>query len=226
MSSIIESLKAPKDEILVPFLDTMMRSAPDSLFMGTLLLAIVTQSYSLTIFMFAMAQIAGLQNIMGRFTSWTTGVTGGPSINNCSAIIPSWTKFSFLEFATVNSPFPSAPVFFISAVIAYFLGATINTRGEMDNLSKQFPEMKARFPISTILSVVFLVSFIVWRILSGCDTMLQSFGSVLFGFIIGTLLLLLNIQLFGREAINFAGLPLLVNRIKNGQPLYVCSESE
>jgi hypothetical protein len=226
MSSIIESLKAPKDEILVPFLDMMMRSAPDSLFMGTLLLAIVTQSYSLTVFMFVMAQIAGIQNILGRFTTWTHGVTGGPTINTCSSQIPSWTKFSFLEFATVNAPFPSAPVFFISSVIAFLLGATINTRGEMDNLSKQFPEMKARFPISTILSIVFLVSFILWRILSGCDNLLQSFGSVLFGFITGTLLLLLNIQIFGREAINFAGLPLLVNRIKNGQPLYVCSETE
>jgi len=223
MSDFKESLKAPITEVLAPFADMTLRSAPDSLFFGSAVLALVTQSYALSVFAFAMLQIAGVGFLTGKFSAWTSPVTGGPAVDNCGYQIPSWSKFSFLEWANVKAPFPSSPVYFVSAVIAYVLGSTIDQRREITHLARQFPEMKVRFPISPVLSILFLTSFILWRIVRQCDGVLVAFGSLLFGFVIGSLLLLLNIQLFGREAVNFAGLPLLVNRLGTNQPLYVCS---
>lgn len=224
MSTIVEAVKVPVDGVLKPFVDTMLRSAPDSLFMGSILLTLLTQSYSLFVFCLVMLQIAAVNFGLGKFAAYVSPVAGGPEIDNCSYQIPSWTQFSFFQMATVKAPFPSSGIFFLSSVIAFFLGATINTRKEMTELAKQYPEMNVRFPISLILSVVFLTCYVVWRITSGCDGLVAAFSSVFVGFIIGTLLLLLNLIIFGREGLNFAGLPLLVSRTDNGMPLYVCTD--
>ncbi len=224
MSTVVEAVKVPVDGVLKPFVDTMFRSAPDSVFMGSILLAGLTQSYALFVFCMVMLQIAGINWGLGKFAAYVSPVTGGPEQDSCSYQIPSWTRFSFLELATVKAPFPSTGIFFLSSIIAFFLGATINTRKEMTELAKQYPEMNVRFPISILLSVVFLTSFVVWRITKGCDSLMGAFSSVFVGFIIGTLLLLLNLMIFGREGLNFAGIPLLVSRTDNGMPLYVCTD--
>jgi hypothetical protein len=59
----------------------------------------------------------------------------------------------------------------------------------------------------------------------GCDSLIPSLGTVILGFFTGGILLIANVYIFGREAINFTGLPLLVNKISSGAPLYVCAES-
>ena len=44
--------------------------------------------------------------------------------------------------------------------------------------------------------------------------------------IVGTVFFYINKAVFGEEAINFLGLPYLVNKEKEGSPIYVCSKDE
>jgi hypothetical protein len=225
MSSYLEFLKSPKDSIVVPFIDTIMRSAPDSMVIGSILLAIITQSYSLAVLSFTFLEITVFQNLIASFSKWVAGTTGGPIEDNCGFQIPSYTQVSLLKQFIMKAPFPSAPIFFMSSCVAYFLGAQINVRNEINTLASDYPLIKAGFPISSVLSVIFIVSLLMWRVVRGCDGFLVGFGSIVFGFLVGTLLLLLNTKLMGRDSINFGGLPLLIDKLQSGKDLYVCSQT-
>lgn len=224
MSDYIKFLKSPRREIILPFFDTLMRSAPDSIFLGTGLLALLTQSWSYTVLMITFFQIFGLHFLIG---SAATFITGSQQVgrDECGFMIPSYTQISLLKNMFSTNAFPIAPLFFVSSVISYILGSTMNLVNEINDLAKNNPVLRARFPISIVLSILFLASFAVWRIIKGCDNLMYSIGSILIGFLVGGGLFFLNSNAFGREAINFTGLPLLQNRISNGSPLYVCAES-
>ncbi len=226
MSDYLEFLKSPKDEIVVPFFDMLMRSAPDSLVLGTLLLALLTQSWPYVVLFIAFIEIILLQFLFGTLSSFFTGGIGSKLPDACGFMLPSYSQISILRSLLTASPFPSAPTFFMSAVCAYVLGSTIEQRAEINDLSKKNHILRSRFPISAILSITFIIAFTIWRISKGCDNLLTTMGTVILGFFTGGSLLLLNRYTFGREAINFTGLPLLMDRISNGQPLYVCAESE
>jgi hypothetical protein len=48
----------------------------------------------------------------------------------------------------------------------------------------------------------------------------------LFGGIAGFLVYMVHVYLFGRDSINFLGVPLLADRAANGRPLYVCATNK
>ena len=225
MSDYIKFLKSPQTEVLLPFIDTLMRSAPDSIFLGTGLLALLTQSWAYTVLLITFFEIVGIHFFVSSIANYITGSPPLQGKDDCGFMIPSYSQLSLLKHMFSRSVFPSAPIFFISSVIAYVLGSTMNMTDEINDLAKKNAILRSRFPISVVLSILFLSSFVIWRITKSCDNLMGSMGTVLFGFLVGGCLLFLNSYAFGREAINFTGLPLLQNRISNGAPLYVCADS-
>jgi hypothetical protein len=225
MSDYIKFLKSPQTEIILPFIDTLMRSAPDSIFLGTTLIALLTQSWAYTVLIITFFEIIGLHFFISSAASYMTGSQPLQGKDECGFMIPSYTQISLLKGMFSRSAFPVAPIFFMSSVVSYILGSTMNMVNEINDLAKTNAILRSRFPISAVLSIVFLTSFVVWRINKGCDSLMASMGTVVLGFVVGGILLFVNTGAFGREAINFTGLPLLQNRLSNGSPLYVCAES-
>jgi hypothetical protein len=66
------------------------------------------------------------------------------------------------------------------------------------------------------------LTFLAFRLYTGCDNFLTLAMTFIVAFIVGIGLVELNQALFGTEAINMIGIPLLKNRTANGQPIYVC----
>jgi len=225
MSDYIKFLKSPQSEIVLPFIDTLMRSAPDSIFLGTGLLALLTQSWAYTVLLITFFEIIGIHFFVSSIANYISGAQPLMGKDECGFMIPSYSQLSLLKHMFGRSAFPSAPIFFISSTIAYVLGSTMNMADEINDLAKTNAILRSRFPISVVLSVLFLSSFVIWRITKSCDNLMVSMGTVLLGFVVGGCLLFLNSYAFGREAINFTGLPLLQNRISSGAPLYVCADS-
>jgi hypothetical protein len=224
-SAYLGFLKSPKNEIILPYIDTLMRSAPDSILLGTAFLALLTQSWSYTVLLLAFVEIFGIHYLLSTLASFITGSKGEPDNGACGFMIPSYSQISIIKNLLFSSSFPIAPTFFVSSVIAYIFGSTINLTNEINDLAKNNYILNTRYPISVIASVVFLSAFVIWRIMRGCDSLIPSLGTVILGFLTGGMLLIANVYIFGREAINFTGLPLLVNKISSGAPLYVCAES-
>ena len=120
--------------------------------------------------------------------------------------------------------FPSGPIFIASGIVAYMLSSTMDVHREIGLLKENNPVMAFRFPVSLMLGLAFLGSFFFWRVSSGCDTFLGALMSVFVGLGMGTGVFSLNKSLFGREAVNFGGLPLLVSRMQTNKPMIACAK--
>ena len=201
-----------------------LRAMPDSLFLGTSTFALITQSFPLGILVLAMMELILIQVLFSSFIRGLQPNGHIPSSDTCTTGLPSLYQITavgkLLEIAT----FPSGPIFFVVGVLSYIIFSILNFRQELEELGKQEPEWKIRLPLSIVFSSVLLVLFVVWRVWSACDSLLPALGSTVFGFGAGFLIYLLHNYLFGRDAINMLGLPLLADRAAGGRPLYVCAK--
>ena len=122
---------------------------------------------------------------------------------------------------TLSSAFPSFPIFFMSTASAYIVGAMWSIKQELEALG---PEYAARFYIAIFVSALLLFATMTYRLAYGCDGVGILIITLLLGLTVGGLLAYQNVYLLGRDSVNFAGVPLLVERTKDGKPLYVCTQ--
>jgi hypothetical protein len=224
MSSYLKSLKYVGTDVLSPAFHDILRSAPDALFLGTSLLGLLTQNYALGVFVLAMAEFGITHRVLAGIIGSVQGNTRSARPEICSAGIPSPYQISAVGQILGEYNFPSGTVFFLSAVISYTISSTLNFQQELEELGNQDAEWKTRLPLSLIFSCLFLALVAIYRVYYSCDSVFVILGSVLTGGLAGFLVYILHVYLFGRDAVNFLGLPLLADRAANGKPLYVCAK--
>lgn len=225
MSSYFKLLKSLGSDVMYPAFHDFMRSLPDSLLLGSGFFALVTQSFPIGILVLAIAELGLSHKLLGGFIS---SVQGGnthiPEKDVCRPGIPSPYQISIVGQLLAETTFPSGPIYLISGTIAYILASTINFKDELKELGKKEPEWNARIPLSYTFGMLFLVLFAFWRFANGCDGAVAVLGSVVFGLVFGYLIYLVHVYLFGRDAINFLGVPLLADKAAGGRPLYACAK--
>jgi hypothetical protein len=226
MSSYFKELKSFRSDIISPSFHEFMRSMPDSIFLGTSAFALLTQNYPLGIFVVAMAEFGLFHKLISSLIGLTTDNQKPLPTDICTPGIPSPYQISSIGKLISVSVFPSGPVFFISAIIIYTLASMTNFIDEIEELGKKNPEWKIRIPLSFILSTLLLLAFVLWRYFHSCESPFILLGSVIFGCMIGYIVQLVHTYLFGRDSINFLGVPLLADRAADGKPLYVCAQQE
>ena len=203
-----------------------MRALPDSLFLGTALFALLTQSFPLGILTFAMMEVGILDwclaGVLGSIQNNKTPVNS----DICLSGIPSPYQISILGHVYPQVEFPSTPILFIASTLFYTLAGILNFREELKELALKEPEWAARIPLSIVFTTLLLLFYVTWRVVYSCDSTLGALGSVVLGAIFGGVIHLLHVYLFGRNSINFLGLPLLADRAADGTPLYVCAKQE
>ena len=84
------------------------------------------------------------------------------------------------------------------------------------------PKRKASMILGYIVIVLVLLTLIVYRLMTDCDTMFGVFTGVLVGATIGFLMVLLLSYLSDRRLTNLLGLPLMRDKAADGKPIYVC----
>jgi hypothetical protein len=223
MSSYFKTLKSLKDDVMSPAFHDIIRSAPDSLFIGSAFFSILTQNFALGIFVLAMAEIGMLNRVLGGLIGSLQGNERTPRPEICSAGIPSPYQISVVGKILGETAFPSGSIFFLAAVIVYILSSTLNFQKELEELGKSEPEWKVRIPLSFTFSILLIIFFVVYKVYYNCDSLMVSLGSTMLGGIAGFLVYIVHVYLFGRDAVNFLGVPLLADRAANGRPLYVCA---
>jgi hypothetical protein len=225
MSSYFKALKYLGSDVLYPAFHDIIRSSPDSLFMGSSIFALITQSFPLAILVLAMAEFGMIHRLFaGLIGSVQGNNTTTPQI--CKPGIPSPYQISIIGQLLGEATFPSGTVFFMSAVITYILSSTLNFQEELKELGKNESEWNARIPLSFTFSILLLFFVLFYRIYYNCDSVLSGLGSTILGGIIGFIVYLIHVYLFGRDSINFLGIPLLADRAANGKPLYVCASKD
>jgi hypothetical protein len=203
-----------KSIVSAPFHE-FVRSAPDSLFLGSILLSIFTQSFPLIVLSLAMGEIGILHRALAFiFDSVSDNLkTQGPEI--CRIGIPSPYQFSLVGNLVKEYAFPNGTLFFLSAVIVYISSSITQFTDEFNELSKisgQESYWNSRTILSSIFSVLLLIIFLLYNVLYGCVNVIPALGSIAIGSLVGMGILFLNKSLFGKQGINFLGIPILENR--------------
>lgn len=205
-----ELLKSFKKDTLSPMFHDFIRSIPDSLFLGSGILALFTQSFSLGIFFLAMLEFTAIHRILGYFIGVVEPNLRTPLSDICTIGIPSPYQISVVGKLISQISFPNGPIFIMTAAITYIMFSIDNFRDEMKELSSERrPDWNTRIPLSKTFSALLFVFFMVYQIYYSCDNVLRALGSAGIGALTGIGIYFVHLYLFGRESINFLGLPLL-----------------
>jgi len=201
-----------------------MRGLPDSLILGSTLFSLFTQNFPIAILVLAMLEWSILAWLLSGFTGMLENNTEKFTSAACLPGIPSPYLISIIGNLYPKVSFPSIPILFVSSTLFYILQSVLNFREELKELSNKNAEWKLRIPLSITFTIVLLLGFVFWRVLNTCDALWIALGSVFLGAVFGGLINLLHLYLFGRDSINFLGIPLLADRAANGGSLYVCAK--
>lgn len=226
MSSYFKFLKSLSTDVLSPAFQDFMRSLPDCLVLGSGLFSLITQSFPIGILTLAMLEFMIIHKVLGNFIQQVGGNNLQPQSDTCTPGLPSPYQISFAGKLLSTITFPSGPIFLVSAAIAYCLLSISNFSQELEELSKKEPEWKARFPLAVTFSCLILGVYGLWRYTNSCDSALSVLGTTVIGLLVGFGIQLLHVYLFGRDSINFLGIPLLADRAALGKPLYACAKQE
>lgn len=215
--------------IFKPLVAEVFRLMPDGVLFGSAFFALLSQSYPMAIFVVTMLEAtlvaSGLQKMM-TYTDLARTLPSLPEdMSKCypSTFAPSLETLMTLNRDTLSSAFPSFPIFFMSTAAAYIVGAMWSIKRELEALGSEYA---ARFYIAIFVSALLLFATMTYRLAYGCDGVGILIITLLLGLTVGGLLSYQNVYLLGRDAVNFAGVPLLVERTKDGKPLYVCTTKQ
>ena len=206
---------------------------PDSILFGSLLLYVLTQNLSFGVF-----AIFIFENVLShKLLSWFMLQVEGAAVSRpiepkCRA----GYKTSQLAIDRIydHNPYPSYGVFSVVSIAAY-LGLSTrefsNTMQQMDfnnieQTQSNNSKWRMRSTVAYTLIGIFLALFIILR-MTGCgDGVSEVLYATVLGFIVGLIFFKVNLSLFGTEAINFLGLPYMVNKNEVGAPIYVCAPTK
>lgn len=187
---------------------------PDSLFYGSLLLGISTLSIQHILFFFSLLEsLIGFSALNGIFEF----ILGKETQTKCRS------KFHTLLygdlFISPSANNVSYGVYIITFAASYFIQSIYNLQSELEVIDTSYTNA---YIISGLVALPLLYS--VFRLSLECESLTAVFLALFFGALIGTLIQYQNMQIFGRDSINFLGIPLLRNKAANGQPIYICTQ--
>jgi len=82
--------------------------------------------------------------------------------------------------------------------------------------------MSNRRIITSIFSVLFLLVVFIFRNVYGCEDFGPLLLSLIFGALVGFLIMQQNKVLFGRGSVNIMNLPIITSAAEMGKPMFVC----
>lgn len=220
-----DNLKGVWQNYILGNFHEQIRLLPDSLIIGSGLLALLTQSFSKAIFFFSLLELGLIQGGLQKLTSFVDPEHTRPEMESTSKKClsgfdsPTLGTLSMLSTQSVAGAFPSSAMFFLAGAVSYVVGSLLNQREELEALGSEY---SSRYYIAIFTSFFFLLFVASYRLYFQCDTVGILMISLLFGFLVGALVLAQNIFLFGRESTNLLGIPLLVEKTQ----LYVCNEKK
>jgi hypothetical protein len=208
-------------DTIIPVIGESVKSAPDALFLGTALLSFLTQSFPLLIFLLALIEVAlGIRFIGGIVAAVRPDLVS--MTQTCRQGFPEGGSLAALAGAT--STVTKAPHFTVSSLTAASLYLLFSLTSKSESLQALGESWAARIPTSFSVTTAILLTIFFGLYITNCISM----GNMLFSIVVGVMLgggaFYINDAFFGPEATNFQGLPLLLSKFQEGDPVYVCSK--
>lgn len=198
----------------------IQRLLPDSLLFGTLTMFILTGNTTwgvLLTFLIELILSHGL--VAAGFQAFQ----GPQKLQGPLGCRPGFRhpRFDFTRFF-IRDRYPSVSIYSLSAIASYFI-MTINYFSA--TLKAMGPDWAARVTVAYIFTALFTVGLIGIRLLYGCESWTELLIAMVAGILAAILFFNLNFSIFGPEGINILGLPLLVDKSSQGNPIYICTQN-
>lgn len=209
---------------LTPALDfagELVQLFPDSVQFGSLLLYLLTQNYTFGIFTIFTLEVGLLQKLIGYVIKGANGPQAARLPSQAPQCRPGFrgARMDFERAAQLNTS-PSTSMFFLGAIAIYLTMANYLFKETLDTMG---PIWSGRLVFGIVFLVLMSLFMIAYQLFRGCDTLMGIFVALLFGSIAGGILYFVNYNVFGAEAMNFLGLPSIVNKADQGASIYVCA---
>jgi len=191
---------------------------PESVLFGSFLLYFMTLNKSFGVFAIFIIELI----LSHTFVSWifkeTTGESGYKDGSSCFAGYK--TPRPNVQRMIPLHQYPSYSFFSITAIATY-LG--LSTREYADTMQAMGSQWEGRAFLAYMFIVGVLVTFAVVR-LAFCDKPTELLIAGGLAVVCGAAFFKINTMFFGNEAVNFLGLPNMISKNKEGDPIYVCSK--
>lgn len=196
------------------------RLMPDSLLFGSLFMYFLTHNFSFGIFAVFVFETTLSHRLIHWLIAQSVGSEPRPNKAECRTGYIS-DQFDAKRIFS-HDPYPSYGVFSITAIATY-LG--LATKEFSETREAMGPQWQSRSIVSYVFITLLVLAFVLVRLfLVDCkDTFgeicIAAFAAILVGFAFYTF----NKSVFGKEAMNFLGLPFMVSKADKNDPIYVCT---
>lgn len=222
-----EQIKKQLDSSLKPICVESIRILPDSIVLGTAILAGISLCKSYGVLLLTMFELMLAQRCLSMVVAAIAPV-GAEENATCPVCLPGFVfpnlmRISLVETVGKPSLFPSPSMFFLSGTIAYMLGAMQQFSREIKSLQG---EIQTRTLIAAVFSLLFMLALLSLRYSYGCESFGSLLLSLILGSIMGMMIVFQNKVLFGRDGINILNVPMILTATDRGRPMYVCAPSD
>lgn len=224
--TLFQNLLGIINQVFLPVGVETLRLLPDSVVLGTGLLALVSLCKSYGVLVFTMVELMCIQRffatLLGGIAPLGAGYDALHQTCQPGFAFPNMMRISVLE--TIGKPalFPSPVMFFLAGVMSYMVGSVKEFGREIKSLGG---DLQTRTTVGVVLCSFLAFITLVFRYSYGCESFGTLFISMMFGIVVGIVLIYQNKTLFGRDAINVLNLPMILTASESGKPMFVCAPS-
>ena len=190
---------------------------PDSILFGSFLMSIITVSPQHSIFFLSILESLAL---LFGFQSFYSSLVGGTlPRDDCRSNL---YKLSFESLVIKPSARqPSYPVYLVAFASTYLAFSLYSLKEELEVLDNIYyrcyvSSFYSLFSLAIIYSLVFMFL--------SCDDVSSILWALVLGIAVGAIINYQNISLFGKQSVNFLGIPVLRNRTVDNKELYFCGK--
>lgn len=213
------------NNVLLPLGAETLRLLPDSVVLGTAVLALVSLCQSYGVLLLTMLETMMIQRLAAGFIGGISPILGAAGsqqmICQPGFMFGNSQRISMLETIGKESMFPSPVMFFMATILSYMMSCVNEFSREIVTLGS---DIQGRTLTATVLTIGLLIAILAFRYSYQCEEFGTLFVSMLFGAILGYALVQQNIALFGRGGVNILNIP-MITPANQSAPMYVCASS-
>ena len=202
---------------------------PETLMTGILILSVVLANPALLAMGAGAAGTQLLTGAVGRLIMkmLPDGATRTSSMDMCNMgfVGKSWDRLFRGPDVAENLWHPRAPSVFM-ATIGFFAGYGLALQSLYKEEIAAKVVNRASLMTTALITGLLVITALIFRVASGCESIIGAVGGLLFGFAIGYLGCIALGYATDRRGTNLWGIPLLRDRINDGSALYICPKEE
>ena len=221
----MDSVKTFMTDTVLGTIGGIFNLMPDSILFGSILLYFLTQNLSYGVFTIFIFEITVAHKLTSFIYTQTATEKGKDPTIECRVGYKT-PRFAPDRIFSKDQR-PSYGVFSISAIGSYLALAINSFSDALSAMSERSGEYGSDWIGRRVVAYTFVIMIvagcIVYNMVNQCNTKTDVVIAAIFGIITGIFGFSINNSIFGKESMNFLGLPFIFSKESAGSPIYICA---